>query len=692
MARFKRPNFGRQFKMNKVAQRLHLLFMIIVLLFVILLFRLAYMQVVNQEFYTEKLTTSTVYKVRNATPRGEIYDATGSLLVANEAKEVVAFTRSNTITAQEIKEIATALSKLVTLTETEVTTREKKDYYLADTSTYRKVVESLPDDKKYDNFGNTLSEATIYKNAVDAVSKDDINYSEDELKIIAIFSQMNAAQAFNTVSLTTGELNDQQIAVITAKSKELSGISVRTDWTRKAASNSLSSVIGTVSSEKTGLPAEEVDTYLKKGYSLNDRVGTSYLEKQYEDVLQGNPTLQEITLDKDGSVKETKEVSKGTKGQNLKLTIDLKFQEGVEEILEKYFKQELENGGTVYSEGIYATALDPNTGAVLALGGISHDLETGELSKNSLGNITQVFTPGSVVKGATLAAGWENGVLSGNETLYDQSIVFSGDSNTINSWFTSGSLPITATQALEYSSNPYMVQIALRLMGMEYHTGLSLATDQYKEAMEKLRATYAQFGLGVKTGIDLPGESVGILPTEFVAGNVLTESFGQYDNYTTLQLAQYVATIANGGTRIAPHIVDGIYTPNKEDGIGDLSQTVEGQKLGTVNISSEEMSLIQQGFYQVANGSGSYTTGTKIGNGAAVSISAKTGTAEAYVKTADGNSIYTSNLNAVAYAPSDQPKIAVAVVLPHETELRGDVSEYVIRDIINLYHSMYPMN
>ena len=165
---------------------------------------------------------------------------------------------------------------------------------------------------------------------------------------------------------------------------------------------SLASIVGNISTKKTGLPAEEVDDYLKKGYSLNDRVGTSYLEKQYESVLQGKRAEKEIHLDKNGNMESVENISDGSKGDNLKLTVDLSFQQGVEDILKNAFNAELASGNATYSEGVYAVAMDPNTGAVLAMAGIRHDLETGESSVDALGTMTNVFVPGSVVKAATL--------------------------------------------------------------------------------------------------------------------------------------------------------------------------------------------------------------------------------------------------------------------------------------------------
>lgn len=674
-----------------ISNRINLLFFIIVALFTVLLLRLAQMQLVDEKFYQAKLKETTTYTIKTSSPRGQIYDSKGVALVENEVKEVAAFTRDNSMSGDDIRKLAIKLSSMLTLTETDVTTREKKDYYLANPKNYQKIVDALPDKKKYDHFGNNLAESDIYANAVKAVPKSAIAYSEDELKIVALFSQMNATSTFNTVSLTTGDLTAEQIAVIATNKEDLPGITVKSDWERQDMNTSLSSIIGRVSSQKTGLPAEEADTYVKKGYSLNDRVGTSYLEKQYEEYLQGSRTVQKITVNKKGKVIKDKVTSEGTKGKNIKLTVDLEYQKGVEDILNKYFQSELEKGNTKYSEGVYAVALKPDTGAVLAMAGVSHDLDSGDLSSDALGTMTQVFTPGSVVKGATLTSGWANGVISGNQVLNDQPIQFAG-SSPINSWFTSGSLPISATQALEYSSNTYMVQIALKLMGQEYQSGMVLSTDNYKSAMEKLRATYAQYGLGVSTGLDLPGESEGYVPSSFEPGNVITESFGQFDNYTTMQLAQYVATIANNGKRVAPHLVEGIYDNNQDGGLGNLFKTIDTKVLNDVTIPAGDMDLIKEGFYNVANGSGTYTTGRTLANGSSVTISGKTGTAETSVKGDDGKSVDTSNLNVVAYAPSDNPKIAVAVVLPHETQLRGSITQDITREIINLYHKLYPMN
>lgn len=679
----------RKFNSHSIPIRLNLLFSIVILLFMTIIGRLLYMQVLNKDFYEKKLASASQTKVTSSSARGEIYDASGKPLVENTLKQVVSFTRSNKMTATDLKEIAKKLLTYVSISSPNLTERQLADYYLADPEIYKKTVEALPSEKRLDSDGNRLSESELYNNAVDSVPTSQLNYTEDEKKEIYLFSQLNAVGNFATGTIATDPLNDSQVAVIASISKEMPGISISTSWDRKILETSLSSIVGSVSSEKAGLPAEEAESYLKKGYSLNDRVGTSYLEKQYEETLQGKRSVKEIHLDKYGNMESVDTIEEGSKGNNIKLTIDLAFQDSVDALLKSYFNSELGNGGAKYSEGVYAVALNPKTGAVLSMSGLKHDLKTGELTPDSLGTVTNVFVPGSVVKAATISSGWENGVLSGNQTLTDQPIVFQG-SAPIYSWYklAYGSFPITAVEALEYSSNAYMVQTALGIMGQTYQPNMFVGTSNLETAMGKLRATFGEYGLGAATGIDLPDESTGFVPKEYSFANYITNAFGQFDNYTPMQLAQYVATIANNGVRLAPHIVEGIYDNNDKGGLGELIQAIDTKEINKVNISESDMAILHQGFYQVSHGTSPLTTGRAFSDGATVSISGKTGTGESYV--AGGQEA--NNTNAVAYAPTENPQIAVAVVFPHNTNLTKNVGPAIARDIINLYNQHHPMN
>ena len=677
---------------NFIPRRLNVLFSIVILLLSVLLARLAYMQIMNREFYTKKLATASQKTIKISSVRGEIYDAKGQSLVENQVIQVVSFTRSNRITAGEIKAIAQTLLQYVNVSEVNLSKRDKADYYLADSDVYSQVVKSLPKEKRYDTDGNLLSESKIYANAVASLSDDQLVFSQEDEKAAELFSQMNSAAYFETVNLVTEPLSAQQIALIAANEKNLPGISTSSNWNRVVLPTSLASIIGTVTSEQAGIPEEEADAYLAKGYSLNDRVGTAYLEKQYEDTLQGQREIREISLDRHGNVEKIKTTQEGSKGNNIKLTIDLNFQGQVNAILKRHFESELAIGSALYSVGVYAVVLDPHTGAILAMAGYKHEKGTQNLQENALGTITDTFVPGSIVKGATLTAGWESGVIQGNQTLTDQPIQFAG-STPITSWFTTyGNRNISAVEALQYSSNTYMVQIALNMLGQPYSPNMVLSqTDQLETAMGQLRSSFGEYGLGVATGIDLPLESTGFIPEEYTVSNYLTNAFGQFDNYTPMQMAQYAATVANGGTRISPHLAEGIYG-NKEDGsLGDKIKDITGQSLNQVNISSENMAIIQEGFYQVVHGASGFSTGTALAN-SSVPISAKTGRAETFVTKNDGQVESAVNTNIVAYAPSNNPKIAVAVVLPNLTDLQSKTSQAIMTDIVNLYNSLYPMN
>lgn len=663
-----------------------MIFLTVVMLFTILIIRLANMQLINGDFYLQKLKATTTYTVSTSTERGQIYDAKGKPLVKNTSKKVLTFTRSNTMTAEDLKDITQKLAEIVTFTETKVSERDKIDYYLASDINFDKVVDKLPHKQKYDKFNNSLSSTEIYANAVAAVPEEAIAFDEETLKKVAIFSQMNGTATFDTSRLIVEDLTEEQIKQVTDHASELLGVTVSDGWDREDSSSSLAPLLGRISSEKTGLPQEDAEEYLKKGYSMNDRVGTSYLEKQYESVLQGKHQSKTITVNKNGKVIDEQTTSEGSKGENLKLTIDSDFQAGVEDILRRYYQSEIGSGNAVYSDGIYAVAMNPKTGAILSMAGLSHDKGSGKTEEDVLGTINEVFTPGSVVKGATLTSGWQNGVLSGNEIMMDMPIVFAGDSTSIKSWFTNGSMPISATQALEYSSNTYMVQLALRMMGQNYSYNMPLTEAGYKETMEKLRNTYAEYGMGTSTGIDLPNVTEGFVPKGFTVSNTLTESFGQFDNYNTLQLAQYAATVSNNGNRMSAHLVEGIYGDKPDGSLGDLTKSTDVKSLNKVNITPDQMGVIRQGFYDVVNSNSSLATGSDM-RGRNTVISGKTGTAETFTKDTRGQTVSTVNLNVVAYDQNNQ--IAVGVMYPNSSNYLSKAHQYIARDIIDLYVSSF---
>ena len=438
-----------------------------------------------------------------------------------------------------------------------------------------------------------------------------------------------------------------------------------------------------------------MDAYLKKGYQRNDRVGTGLLEKGYESELQGTHSISKVKFDKNGDVSGTKTIQKGKRGDDLKLTINLDFQNGVNNIVKTQLDQLIAQGYGQYNRGAYAVVLNVKTGAVLALSGYQRDPNTGTITENTLGTFQSVFTPGSVVKMGTLTAAWNAGVISGNDTLTAQSIQFK-DSNPINDWWGDASpMALTAVEALQYSSNTYMMQLAMRMLGAPYTAANQFLDDTNRvKVYEQFRKAFASYGLGASTGFDIPGESTGYLPSaksEAASGvNVLYESFGQYDNYTPLQLAVYAATLGNNGTRLSPHIVQGIYEGGTDGQPGTLIKNITPKIMDKVNITPDNMDVLHQGMYAVVHGAGGLTTGRSM-DSSKVSISGKTGTSESTKVLADGSQVIVTANNAVAFAPSDNPEIAIAVVLPDNTESNASsgtkANQSIVTGITDLYYS-----
>lgn len=682
---------GRNQNRSHIPFRLNFLFFVIFGLFVILVSRLGYLQIVEGDKMKAEMKASTTITVKENAPRGEIYDAKGTALVKNTPNSAITFTRGNEMKATEILKLATELNKLIDVPADEnLTTRDKKDYWLADEDHLKEAEDRLSFKEK------NLDTTNEYQKLVDKVKDSEIQLNDEQMKVATIFKRMNAASALSTVFIKNEGVTDEELAVVAERASDLPGVSTGTDWDRSYNNDldgSLKSILGTITTEKEGLPAEEADALLKKGYARNDRVGKSYLEKQYEEQLQGKKGEYKVTLNQNGTIEKQQEVKAGEKGSNLVLTINSDFQKKVEDILKNHYQGLIDSGVAKYSPGAYAVAMNPNTGEVLAMTGFTHDINSKNIEENTLGTITSAFVPGSVVKAGTVTAGYQTGVISGNNTLIDQPIQLSGTplKGSIYNKVLGNQIPLNTVKALEWSSNAYMMQIVLRMLGVQYQQNMTLPESaSSKEMYDKLRKAFAEYGMGVKTQIDLPNESPGLVNEQFGkengpgGGNLLDLSFGQYDTYTPMQLAQYASTVANGGTRISPHVVKGIYGNNESGGLGKLQQEITGKKLDQVNITADQMGIIKQGFYQAVHGSDAYTTAKDLAS-AKLDPAAKTGTAETVAENGES----TINSNIVAYAPYDNPQIAISVMLPNLDEEHDDTNKAIAKDIINAFADTY---
>ncbi|MEB8556650.1 penicillin-binding protein, partial [Bacillus cereus] len=164
------------------------------------------------------------------------------------------------------------------------------------------------------------------------------------------------------------DVSEQEYAVISENLANLPGVDASVDWERIYVNDGLfRSVLGNVSNADEGLPRERLDYYLVRDYSRNDRVGKSYIEQQYEDVLHGTKKEVRSIADKQGNTIRTETVSEGKSGKNLTLTIDMELQKKVEESIEKILKQY--KGSESMLDRAFVVMMNPKNGQVLSMAG-----------------------------------------------------------------------------------------------------------------------------------------------------------------------------------------------------------------------------------------------------------------------------------------------------------------------------------
>ena len=256
------------------------------------------------------------------------------------------------------------------------------------------------------------------------------------------------------------------------------------------------------------------------------------------------------------------------------------------------------------------------------------------------------------------------------------------------SWQTMGD--IDDLYALRYSSNVYQYKIAIKVGrgNYQYNQPLKIDTD----AFNKYRNMYASFGLGVKTGIDLPVESLGYMGTSKLPGHLLDFAIGQYDTYTPIQLSQYINTLANGGTRLKPYLLKEVYSPsaNNEDVLGDLIYATEKEELGKVDIDKKYMDRVRLGFNQVV------TSGLGYGfMGYYNDSSGKTGTSQSFIDT-DGNGVVdteTISTAFIGYSPSTNPRMSIVVVSPDislpNAPYQSQITKRISANVVNKYFELH---
>lgn len=668
-------------KKQFIPVRINIIFFVVFLLFSALIFRLGIVQIVYGENYKQEIKKTNDVTIQLPVPRGKILDRNGYLIVGNKPLDAITYTRPTSIDPNKMLEVAETLAKFIKKDTKEdfkaITERDRKDFWILNNPEYakNKITKQDEEELKKKKLDKKDYDKELYNLTLERITDKEMNsFSKERLEVLAIFREMLSGYPLTPQIIKNKNVEKEEIAVIGENLESLPGIDITTDWERfnaykqKDGFSPLASILGKITTTKEGLPLEMAEYYKALGYSRNDRVGKSYLEYQYEDVLRGKKERISNIMNKSGEVVDSVVLSKGKRGNDLVLSVDMELQQKVEDIITKT----LSHLSQPYLDRTFVTVMNPRTGEVLAIAGKLREKndKTGEREYNdfALGNMITSYSMGSAVKGAMVLTGYQTGAISiGNSVIRDEPLKFK-DTPSKKSWSTSAFGPIDDLFALKRSSNVYMFKLAMRIGGQEYYIPNGpLSIDKVK-AVDTLRYNFAQFGLGVKTGIDLPGEQIGFggnIPD--FAGNVLDFGIGQFDTYTPLQLVQYMSTIANGGYRIQPHLVKEIREPSDNiEELGPVVKELGPNILNKLNMKDEWITRVQDGLKLVVNDPNG--TGYSIKN-KQYKIAGKTGTAEALydgpVPHNPGMMLW--NLTFAGYAPYDDPEIALSVVVPWST-------------------------
>lgn len=647
----------KNFEIDTILEkRLLIILVAIIIFFIVVFIKLYQVMIINNIKYKKELKVLSYDTVEgNSAPRGRILDRNYNVIVDNTAIKTIYYKKNKGTTTKKEIELAYNVSKHLNLDLTKLTPTAKKEFWIVihpvlANGKITKEENSLLEQRK-------LTKEDIYKKKLERVTDEEINsMTDEENKASYLYYLMNKGYAYDEHTIKTGDVTDEEYAYISENNTELTGFNTRLDWERVYPYGDVfKNILGKVSTSSQGLPIEEKEEYLKKGYSLNDRVGISYLEKQYEKYLKGKKEVFQVI-----NSRELKLISEGMRGNDIVLSIDINLQKQLEDIISDEVRKTKNETNTKYYDHSSVVIEDPKTGEILAMA--SKKIVNGNIIDNTESILTSPVTPGSVVKGASMLVGYNTGAVKIGEVKLDECIQIKGTNRKCSSQTLGRINDITA---LSKSSNVYQFKTAIRVSGYEYKYGMSLPLVQ--DAFDKYRNMYHSFGLGVKTEIDLPVESLGYGATKDTrAGNLLDFVIGQYETYTPIQLSQYVTTIANGGTRYKTNLLKEVRKSTSNEELGKVIYTYKPKVLNKIDTKPEYMKRVQEGFYAVINAPGGYGRGYI---DPSYSPAGKTGTSQSFIDT-DNNGIIdkeTITTSFVGYAPSDNPQMSIIVTSPNSS-------------------------
>lgn len=681
-------NYYKKYKDIKeiIEKRYNILIGVITLVIIILFINLFYIQVIKNEYYEDKLEILNKNIIDGSTaPRGRIYDRNKRLIVDNKPNKEIYYKKENQVTSTEEIKLAYQMADLIEVDFSKLTDKNLRKFWVKNhpDKAKEKIKKSEWQDLEY----RKITADDIEELKLERVTEEELGAYQDKDKEAAyIYYLMNKGYSYADKVIKKDNVTDQEFASVASNTHHLKGFNTRLDWNRSYLyGDTFRAILGGVSDSEKGIPSDLKEEYLKKGYNLNDRVGVSYLEYQYDDYLRGVKNQYEV-LD-NGEKVLTKE---GSRGNDIMLTIDMELQKKVEEILTNEVIATKKEPNTMYYNRSFVIISEPKTGEILAMAGKQVKEENGEYKVYDYtpGITTSPVVVGSVVKGASHIVGYNTGNLQIGERRYDSCIKLAGAPQKC-SWRNLGN--INDVTALKLSSNVYQFYTAMKLAGVNYTYDTPFKVDN--NAFDIYRNTFAQFGLGVKTEIDLPVESLGYKGESKVGGLLLDFAIGQYDTYTPIQLSQYIGTIANNGSRMQSYLLKNVYS-STDGNLEKVKFTKDAKELNKVDTKPEYLERVKEGFKQVLEYGGTGSGYIDL----AYKPAGKTGTSQSFIDS-DGDGKVdkeTVTTTFVAYAPYDNPKITFTVISPDiyysETgsTYQSTVNKRIAKAVSDAYFALYP--
>lgn len=423
----------------------------------------------------------------------------------------------------------------------------------------------------------------------------------------------------------------------------------------------------------------ELEAMKSQGYKTGSVIGKFGLEKVYDKEIRGENGGQQVEVDVNGHPQRILGIKQAIPGNDLVLTIDAKIQKAAEQAMDdrlRYLQMKL---GNPEAKAGAVVVMNPQTGEILAMvsrPGFDPNLFNGGISakdwkaindnpNNPMQNraINAAYPPGSSFKIVTGAAALETGKITPEEKIFDPG----------QHWV----IPKSNAHGAALGWIDFRVALAKSDNVFFYELGNRLGIDLLEQWARK-------FGLGAKTGINLPNEDEGLVASRAYKMKVyeeewyLSETFdaaiGQgFQLLTPIQMASMISQIANGGHRFKPYLVSRIVTPN-----GQTVKSFEPEAVGTVPLSEKTLNAIRSGLRDVVTPSG---TAGYIFEGFPLAIAGKTSTAEN--PHGDDHGWF------VAYGPYDNPTIAVAVII-EQGGYGSDAAAPIVRKIFEAAFDLKP--